>query len=849
MSLIRLFKLFVVSHLKQKKLSVFFAIISIILGVSVYVTIRLTTVNILTSFNASTNYINQKKQAIITSNTPISETIIPELLKIPNVDAIIPISMRFVTAFAGTTNIGYVQVIGIDMLALNEIIKINNVYKVQDLSNYLGFMQDQPIQVVISRRLAEKINYELVQLFINGKYQLVDPQAIVDNTSVWGDDVVIVDIKNFQNIFTEYAEIDQLHLTFNTPEVSKAIAQVKRILPSELKLFQGNDNNHYAVNISSAYQFNLNFLICIALLVTSTIIYNAMSSYILERRRDFGIMLMLGAQAHSLFFSALLASIFLALFCAVGGIIIGYLITWINIKYIVQTFSTLFLPISITKVLFPLSLVIEVITIVISIALLVSIFPCLEVYRIPARQTPFYQTYEEQFQTKIPQYTVLGTILFVMSLICIMPPILNWKPNVVYYGLLGIPLAISFLLPALLRFFLVVFRKIIHINWLEATMALDHIKNTMRKNVVAIAAMSIAISLYLSSVTLIDSVRYTCINWANQILSADVYINNKYSSFLFMGNYIPKEMTEFVINSPDVQAVNLLAHKDSYYKNEPLRVIGAVFSTLGNYYNIPFAQAMSTSQLKKTFSDPRNVVISDHLAHEFDYHIGDTITLLGNHGPNQLRIANIFYNYANYQNILLMPNTLFRQLYDDPRVESALIYLKDSTNYQNFLTSLKKAFPDTTLPIENQTEIKKIGPTMMEQTFKISKGIVLAIFILTALSLFNILEQLILSRKHELTIFWSLGATNYTLIKMCLWESFIIYIAALLSSIIPTLIGLLLIFNYLTQMLFSIEIILNISYQSIISFFILLFMLVLMGGVIPALRMKKFINAEGLRYE
>lgn len=88
-------------------------------------------------------------------------------------------------------------------------------------------------------------------------------------------------------------------------------------------------------------------------------------------------------------------SVLLAVFCALGGLTIGYLITWLSIKYIVQTFSTLYLPVSITEIFFPLSLVIEVISMVVALALLVSILPCLEVYRIPARQSTFYQTYEE----------------------------------------------------------------------------------------------------------------------------------------------------------------------------------------------------------------------------------------------------------------------------------------------------------------------------------------------------------------------------------------------------------------------------------------------------------------------
>ncbi|RUR04243.1 ABC transporter permease [Legionella sp. km772] len=376
----------------------------------------------------------------------------------------------------------------------------------------------------------------------------------------------------------------------------------------------------------------------------------------------------------------------------------------------------------------------------------------------------------------------------------------------------GILLGTAFFLPIQLKYWLAFLRKIIPTAWIEATMAVNHIKTTSRKNVVAIAAMSITISLYLSCTIVIDSTRYTCTNWVSNVLSADVYINAKPSTFAFMGGYIANEQVDFIVKNQDIDAVNFLTHKDIVFNEKALRLIGMEFPVIGNYYKLPLVQPMSQGQLQTLFANPRNILISEHLAHEFNYHIGDTILIPSNHGLEKLTIANIFYNYANFQNILLMPNSLFKQLYDDPRVESALVYLKQSASYSSFLNAFKEAFPDLNIPLYNQIEIKTIGSNMMDQTFKISKAIILAIFVLTALTLFNVLEQLILSRKHEFTVFWSIGASDYTVIKMCLWESFIIYVAAALGSIIPTLIGLLLIFQFLIPFLFGVHLDLVFSY-------------------------------------
>lgn len=849
MNLILLFKLIFISHVKQQKLSIIFAIISIVLGVSVFVTIRLTSSNILTSFKSSTNYISEQDTFFITSVNPIQQSIIPELLKLPSVDSLIPISMHFVKAYNDAKSIGYVQLIGIDILELNQIIPMKTVFKEFDSSNLIAFLKDDPVNAIVSKKLIQKIGRDQFKLLINGIEKPIKVQGIIDNTTIWGDEVIVIDIKNYQNLFNEYSVVDQFYLTFNTPDVKKAITEVTTVLPSSLSLAQGNDNSQYAENITSTYQFNLNFLTCLALLVTAMIIYNAISHYVLERRKDFGIMLMLGARPSHLFLFTLLTTILLAIVCSLGGLIVGYLITCANIKHIVRNFSELFLPLSIQEVSVPFILAIEVLSVVTIVAIIVSILPCLEAYRIPALQTTFYQTYEQHFQEKVNKFTLLGMIIILISLLGMTPDVLKWNINIVYFSLSGILLGTAFFLPAQLSYLLNLLRKIIPKTWLEAIMSVDHIKTTSRKNVVAIAAMSITISLYLSCMIVIDSTRYTCINWANNVLSADVYINAKPSTFAFRGDYIATEVIEFISKNPDVEAVNFLTHKDIIFDNKPLRMIGMEFPIIGNYYKLPLVQPMDTNQLKIIFSDPHNILISEHFAHEFNYHIGDTLVVPGNHGALKLRIANIFYNYANYQNILLIPNNLFVQLYDDPRIESALLYLKQPADYQSLLNAFIEAFPNMSVPIYNQIQIKNIGINMMEQTFKISKAIILAIFVLTALTLFNVLEQLILSRKHEFTVFWASGAKDSTLIKMCLWESFIIYIAAVLGSILPTIIGLFLIFKFLTKFLFGIHIDLVISYSSIFSFFILLSILVIIDGLLPAIRIKKFINTKGLRYE
>lgn len=849
-----LFKLLFGSYLKQEKLRVLFTTVSIILGVSLYVSTRLTTENILTGFDAATTLISQKNVIRITSESgSVSENIIPKLLNIPEVDTITPISTQFVQTYSGNQSLGYAHIIGVDALAVSQIIPIDKQeYNFDDLSKYLGFFLDQPIQAFVSNMLANKVQNSPFTVLVDGLYRPIKIQATfndIDKTTANDDYLIIIDIKNFQNLFNTYQYVDQLNLTFNTEDAKLAMEKVAHILPKQLNIHQGNDNSNYAEDITSTLRFNLNLIIWLTLLVTAIIIYNSISYFMLDRRRDFGITLMLGAQPKTLFLSSLLASLLFTTLCAAIGILIGYLITLLSIHHITQTFSTLFLPVSVTEVQLPMHIINEVLFLVFIMTCSVSILPCLEIYHIPLRQTVFYQTYEEQFQSKITKTTLIGASILLISFIGLIPFILKSNTLFAYLSISGILLSSAFFLPSILVNFLMLVRMLAGKVKIEAIIAVEHIKATMRKHTVAISVMSIAISLYLSAMIVIDSTQQTTTDWVNHVLSADIYIGEKNSTYNFLDHYLPDDFVHYIKTDPHIRAGNFLVHKDINYHEKPLRVIGTTFSTIGSYFKVQFVRPMTNKQLKATISDLNNVFISEHFANQFNLKIGDIINIPGNHGFFNLKIANISYNYSPFQNILLMPNALFTQLYDEPRVQNAMLYLQDPKQYEQVISELTTRFPKLNLLIQYQTGIKKTAENMLSQTFELSKIIVTVILVLTTLTLFNTLEQLILSRRHEFAIFWSLGANDYTLLKMCLWESFIIYSAAVLNAILPTIIILTLIFNYLDKAIFGAEIFLSISYSSIFIFIIMLIVIVLLDGLIPALKARSLLNAEGLRYE
>ncbi|WP_188668227.1 ABC transporter permease [Legionella impletisoli] len=830
--------------------------ISIILGVSLFVTTRISVENIFSGFDAATSYVGNKDSVQITSETgQVPEFIIPLLLSVPEIDSVIPMSSRYLEAYAGNHRVGYIYLVGTDILAIEHFIHLDKLRRPEkDLASYLGFFLNEPVLAFMSTHLAEQSRHAPLFLRINGKNKPVIPNFVFDNTqqksSHYGDEILIIDIKNYQNLFQSYSFIDQINLTFNTTDVQKAIDKIQHFLPKTLHIQQGNDNLYYANNITKAFRFVLNYLTSFALLVTAIIIYNAISYYVLDRRRDFGIILMLGGRAETLFFSTLLTSILLACLCTAIGVLLGYFISVITIKSVTQTISTLFLPVQVTEIHLPRTVIIEVFTVMILITGIVSVLPSREIFRIAPRQTVSYQTYEEAFKYKLKIPVAVGTVFLILSLLGLMYTYFTFNPVTGYIAFLAINISVCFFLPATMLFFLSQIRRIASYFRIEALITIDHIKATMRKHVVAVAAMSIAISLYLTATVMIDSTQYTALNWVDQVFSADLYVSDKNNVLpQFIGHYLPEGIIEEIKQVPGVKSVTLFSHKDITYQHEPLRVLSTNYETLEQNFNIQFVNSLSQEELKHLYHDATNVFISQHAAKMFHLKPGDVIELRSSNGIFKGRVANIFYNYFTFQNIVVIDHKIFKQLFHESRAEQAMISLNYPNDEKRVIDAIKQVFPYPNIVILYQQKMKETANHLFMATTGIGKGLVWAIMILTSLTLFSTIEQLILSRRRDFTIFWTIGASDFTLIKMCLWESFLICSAAVLNAIFPTVLILVLLFNFLDLILFGTDIFASFSIASLFSFTMLLCLIVLLNGIIPALKVKKLIHVDALRME
>lgn len=839
-----LLELIYLSYNKEEMRRLFFSSLGLLLGVALFVSIRISSENVKLAIEASKNVVASQFVEIVSDSGDLPEGLVKKIAGISGIKAIIPMMKKTLEVPQYLNNdISFVNVIGLDFL------KLKDIYPDRDhvLKNDIDYLAPDPISVLASQKLTSKITGMMLPLEINGNVQQVKIRNVIPKELEGMDEnKILMDIYHFQTLFKQYGHVSEIAILLFDPQNKEVIKEIQAQLPASVKVMTNNERSAYLDDITATFRFNLNFLITLTLLVTGIMTYNSISYYVLERRHEFSILMMLGAKPLRLVITVLAGNTLIAILSTVSGIFLGYLLAKIMIALIAQSISNIYFPLDITQIHLSSFTISTIFLIAIVTTWIASIIPCREIYKTTMRETISYQTYEQGFKKKITVLSIIGIVLLSGSLISIHPHILLYSSQIAFVSMLGIMVSIAFFQPIMLDYFLRFIERVLGKIFFASKLAAEHIHSTMRKHVIAISAMSMAIVLCAISFTIIDSTKKHVLDWVNQVNSANIYIKSAKNSSL--NEYLPENVLQIAKSMPGVANYNVSVSKDIIYKNKPLTVEGIRFEALVDQ-NIVRFKTPETRQILQEIATPNAVFISDRTANQFNLKPGDSISIPTNHGPYLAKVAAVYYNYSSDRNFILMDVHRFSTMYDQRGIEEIALYLHNPRQSSSVIKQLRSELPNPNIVIQDNAQVKQTSNDIVTQAFGVGNVILVITLLAAVITLFITIEELILSRANEFTIFWMMGAKDFQIIAMCLWESMLVCCAAIINAIIPSSIIIYIMFFYLNKLFFGTDISLYIPYFYGMLFMGFLLCVGIIAGLIPALGMKKLMSVERLKYE
>jgi putative ABC transport system permease protein len=790
-------------------------ITGIVLSVAIITATDLAIESAKKSFELSTEIINGKAtHHIINNGGKVDEELVVNLENKYKL-TVTPVIEGFVTK-----NNRLLKVIGIDPfsdIAFRNIFKEFNSRKQYNPSAFINKLEG----FFTTKHTAEKFrilpgdpfpidqNDETYRLKL---YGIIDSDDDPASTSL--DNLLFMDISTAQELLKLQNYISRIDLILK-PEEENELKNILFAIDPSLVLIKSSERNQAQESMTKSFNANLSALSLLAMLVGIFLIYNTMTFAVLQRRKIFGFLRTIGVSQKEIFSLIIFESLLFAIIGSLIGIGLGYLLANVLLSFIVRTINDLYFVLQVSQIHISNITFLKAGLIGVFAALLSALVPAYEASNSPVTKVIKNIDIEETVKKYLPKLNIAGLILISLSLLLFL--IFEKNISACFFGLFIMVIGFSGFIPFLTYHSDYILEPLYRNTFgLASLISLRSLKKNLSRNAIAIAALTVAISLYLSLDIAINSFRNTVEDWLSASLFADIYISTpkqvSHRNHLTLNNKVIEFTKTF-------QTEDIIGISEYHLRD----VIGEYGSTrVASINSLPivknsFTFKESTKDIWSKFDKGEGLIASAPYAYKHKIKCNDKVKLHTDKGLQTFTILGIFSDYSSDQGLLMMHQDLYRSLWEDPHLSSLGIFLKESSetelekpkeNKINLLINRKnnpkldkiktyieaykteaaeESLSPTFFDIRSNKELLKESLEIFDRTFRVTSALKIIAVIVAAFGIFSALLSLIIEREKEFALLKALGMSKQDIQRSISLQAFTM---GLLSSIFAIPLGI-----------------------------------------------------------
>ncbi|NBV98970.1 MAG: FtsX-like permease family protein [Proteobacteria bacterium] len=790
-------------------------ITGIVLSVAIITATDLAIESAKKSFELSTEIINGKAtHHIINNGGKIDEELVVNLENKYKL-TVTPLIEGFVTK-----NNRLLKVIGIDPfsdIAFRSIFKEFNSRKQYNPSAFINKLEGffttkhtaEKFRILPGDPLLIDQNDETYRLKL---YGLIDSDNAPASASL--DNLLFMDISTAQELLKLQNYISRIDLILK-PEEENELKNILFAIDPSLVLIKSSERNQAQESMTKSFNANLSALSLLAMLVGIFLIYNTMTFAVLQRRKIFGFLRTIGVSQKEIFSLIIFESLLFAIIGSLIGIGLGYLLANVLLSFIVRTINDLYFVLQVSQIHISNITFLKAGLIGVFAALLSALIPAYEASNSPVTKVIKNIDIEEKVKKYLPKLNIAGLVLISLSLLLFL--IFEKNISACFFGLFIMVIGFSCFIPFLTYHSDYILEPLYRNTFgLASLISLRSLKKNLSRNAIAIAALTVAISLYLSLDIAINSFRNTVEDWLSASLFADIYISTpkqvSHRNHLTLNNKVIEFTKTF-------QTEDIIGISEYHLRD----VIGEYGSTrVASINSLPivknsFTFKESTKDIWSKFDKGEGLIASAPYAYKHKIKCNDKVKLQTDKGLQTFTILGIFSDYSSDQGLLMMHQDLYRSLWEDPNLSSLGIFLKESTetelekpkkNKIHLLTNqksspkldkiktyieaykteaAKESLSPTFFDIRSNKELLKESLEIFDRTFRVTSALKIIAVIVAAFGIFSALLSLIIEREKEFALLKALGMSKQDIQRSISLQAFTM---GLLSSIFAIPLGI-----------------------------------------------------------
>ncbi|HKC25000.1 MAG TPA: ABC transporter permease, partial [Thermoanaerobaculia bacterium] len=297
----------------------------------------------------------------------------------------------------------------------------------------------------------------------------------------------------------------------------------------------------------------------------------------------------------------------------------------------------------------------------------------------------------------------------------------------------------------------------------SARIARANLTGSLSRTAVAVAALTMGISMMVSVAVMVGSFRSTVARWVEETLSADLFVapasGGSHPSF----GRMPQEALEAIARVPGVADVDAyLAFSATAENGAPYTIASGRFAYLAEHGNLPLVDGRDPKSVLAEALAKSEALVSEPYAEKFHRKAGDVVELPTPRGPYPVRVAGVYTDYSNDRGTVTVDRALFTRLY--PLVTGATSVavtlvpgLSPEEGRRRVEAAVRGRFA---LRIRANATLRREVLRVFDRTFAVTYALEAVAIAVAVLGVFNTLVALVLERRREIGLLRVVGASR-----------------------------------------------------------------------------------------
>ena len=741
------------------------------------------------------------------------------------------------------------QLVGVDPLASPDLVARGGRWDDhQDRAARLKWFTERG-SVVMAAGTARQVGVATGQAFavdVGGvSYPAVLIGQIQDESAAY-DALLLTDIAQAQEWLGRVGRLSRIDVRVPKGAVGELfLARLRERLPPDVQLLDAQGRTRESLDMTGAFTTNLKAMSLLALLVSTLLIYGAISFAVVQRRRVIGILRALGATRSEVLTIVLTEAAALGIVGAALGLGLGLVIGRELITLVSQTINDLYFVVAVSETTLPASSVVKALLGGFGTALAAALLPALEVAG-SAPQLSLRRSVLESRAVRIARRLIIVSAVMAASAGIIV--LVSGRSLLAgFAALFMLLLSVAAITPAVLRGLARAAARIVGPASPIARLAFGDIAASLSRTGVAVAALGMAVAAMIGVSIMVESFRESLRDWLGHTMRADVYVTAPGPGSDRPERRIEPEVMRAVLATPGIDDHSESRQVVVESPSGPVPLT-ALQLTRAGYSALQLVEG-NTARAWPEFQQGA-VFISEPLAWRLQLKLGDTLPLSTAGGLRTFRVAGIYREYGNDRGNVLMSLAQYRNLWRDDQITAMGIYLARGAQPGAVIAGMRAAVHGRqALLIRSNADIRAVSMRIFERTFVITRVLYWLAAGVAAVGLVSSLLAWELERSHELAIVRSIGLTPAGAAVLIEAQTGFMGLVALVAAIPAGLLTAIVLTDVINRRAFGWRIDLHLTVTQFTDALLLALAAALVAGVYPAWRTARASIAGDIREE